>query len=109
MPRSEAYKYFVLYRRVTTVAALLRLLVGVQVGVVLVLEHGLDVAPEQGQQQRHPQAGRHQVEEGGLGVLVHVHHEDREQQARQVGWGQGVERHTRNTLCVYQEHTRNAS
>ena len=84
MPRSEAYKYFVLYRRVTTVAALLRLLVGVQVGVVLVLEHGLDVAPEQGQQQRHPQASRHQVEEGGLGVLVHVHHEDRHQEPRQV-------------------------
>ena len=84
MPRSEAYKYFVLYRRVTTVAALLRLLVGVQVGVVLVLEHGLDVAPEQGQQQRHPQAGRHQVEEGGLGVLVHVHHEYCRQEAGQV-------------------------
>ena len=84
MPRNEAYKYFVLYRRVTTVAALLRLLVAVQVGVVLVLEHGLDVPPEQGQQQRHPQAGRHQVEEGGLGVLVHVHHEDGHQEPRQV-------------------------
>ena len=84
MPRSEAYKYFVLYRRVTTVAALLRLLVGVQVGVVLVLEHGLDVAPDQGQEQGHAQAGGDQVEEGGLGVLVHVHHEYCRQEAGQV-------------------------
>ena len=86
MPRNEAYKYFVLYRRVTTVAALLRLLVGVQVGVVLVLEHGLDVPPEQGQQQRHSQAGRHQVEEGGLGVFVDVHHKDSQQKSGQVRW-----------------------
>ena len=55
-----------------------------EVGVVLVLEHGLDVAPDQGQEQGHAQAGGDQVEEGGLGVLVHVHHEYCRQEAGQV-------------------------
>ena len=84
MPRNEAYKYFVLYRRVTTLAALLRLLVGVQVGMVLVLEHGLDVTTDQGQEQGDTETGGDQVEEGGLGVFVDVHHEDRQQKSCQV-------------------------
>ena len=32
------------------------------------------------------ETGWDQVEEGGLGVFVDVHHEDSEEQAGQVGW-----------------------
>lgn len=52
--------------------------------MVLVGEHGLDVAPDQGQEQGHAQAGGDQVEQGGLGVFVNVHHGDCSQEAGQV-------------------------
>ena len=52
--------------------------------MVLVGEHGLDVAPDQGQEQGHAQAGGDQVEQGGLGVFVDVHHGDCSQEASQV-------------------------
>ena len=35
------------------------------------------------------EAGGHQVEEGGLGGLEHVHHADSGQQAGDVGWQGG--------------------
>jgi len=52
--------------------------------VVLVGEHGLDVAPDQGEEQGHAQAGGDQVEQGGLGVFVNMHHGDCSQEASQV-------------------------
>lgn len=54
-------------------------------------EHGIDVSPDQGQQQRRGQAGGHQVQECGLRVLEHVHHEDGGEQAKQVRGERGVE------------------
>ena len=72
-------------RHIRVRVLLLRLLVRVQVRVVLVLEHGLDVSPHQSQEQRDTETGRDQVEEGGLGVFVDVHHEDGEEEAGQVG------------------------
>ena len=66
-------------------APLFGLLVSVlQVGVVLVGEHGLDVTPDQGQEQGHAQAGGDKVEQGGLGVFVNMHHGDCSQEASQV-------------------------
>ena len=56
----------------------------IQIGMVLVREHGLDVAPDQGEEQGHAQAGGDQVEQGWLGVLVHVHHGDSGQETSQV-------------------------
>ena len=52
--------------------------------MVLVGEHGLDVAPDQGEEQGHAQAGGDQVEQGGLGVFVNMHHGDCSQEASQV-------------------------
>ena len=52
--------------------------------MVLVGEHGLDVTPDQGEEQRHAQAGGDQVEQGGLGVFVNMHHGDCSQEASQV-------------------------
>ena len=71
------------------------------VGVVLILEHGLDVPPHQRQEERDTwkskmiskvmefcrsstQAGRYEVEQGGLGVLVHVHHKDGQQEPGKI-------------------------
>ena len=63
---------------------LLGFLVSLKVGMILVGEHGLDVAPDEGQEDGHSETGGHQVEQGGLGVLVDVHHEDGQQQAGKV-------------------------
>ena len=52
--------------------------------MVLVGEHGLDVAPDEGEEDGHSETGGHKVEQGGLSVLVHVHHEDGQQQAGKV-------------------------
>ena len=57
--------------------------------MVLVGEHGLDVAPDQGQEQGHAQTGGDQVEQGGLGVFVDVHHGDCSQEASQVRCNNG--------------------
>ena len=52
--------------------------------MILIGEHGLDVAPDEGQEDGHAETGGHQVEQGGLGVLVDVHHEDGQQQTGKV-------------------------
>ena len=52
--------------------------------MVLVGEHGLDVTPDQGEEQGHAQAGGDKVKQGGLGVFVNMHHGDCSQEASQV-------------------------
>ena len=54
--------------------------------MILVLEHGLDVTTDQGQEQGDTETGGDQVEEGGLGVFVNVHHKDSQQKSGQVRW-----------------------
>jgi len=61
------------------------------VGVVLILEHRLDVPPHQRQEERDTQAGRYEVEQGGLGVLVHVHHKNGQQEPGEICDECGVE------------------
>merc|ERR1719270_1080138 len=59
-------------------------LLRLQIRMILVLEHGLDVTTDQGKEQGDTETGRDQVEEGGLGVFVDVHHEDSQQKSSQV-------------------------
>ena len=62
------------------------------------LEHGLDVAADERGQQRGAQAGRHQVQQRRLRVLVHVHDEDGGHEAGEVGQERQVEVHLRAAL-----------
>ena len=72
--------------------------------MILILKHGLDVSPHQRQEERDPcesmvvsnagkrkstKAGRYKVEQCWLGVLVDVHHKDRQEEAGQVCWTEG--------------------
>merc|ERR1719317_599396 len=51
------------------------LLLSLQVWVVLVLEHGLDISSYQSQGQMNFLSGRYEVEKSGLGVFVNMHDE----------------------------------
>ena len=63
---------------------LLGFLVSLEVGMILIGKHCLDVTSDEAQQDGDSETGGHKVEQGGLGVLVHMHHEDGQQQAGKV-------------------------
>merc|ERR1719516_295194 len=52
--------------------------------MILILEHGLDVPPHQGQEEGDPETGRYKVEQSRLSVFVDVHHKDGEEETGQI-------------------------